>query len=154
MSGLGIGTCDLRDRWIRSTQSTWSTENNFPMKYSKVSSIQNCMEDYILATGCPVVIFIFIFFSFHKHSRLGDIFLLHNRSLFSSQIAISNLHASIKPPINKGNQYPHLSWRAPLFHLYPLYLSFNTTGFFLLPALWLFVPKLERYYSLTTCKIW
>ena len=59
----------------------------------------------LLATGCPVVILILISFSFHKHSRLGGIFLSSNRSLFSSQIAAPNLHASIKPPINKGNQY-------------------------------------------------
>ncbi len=75
-------------------------------KHCKVSSIQNFMENRILTTRYIVVIFIFIFFPFYKHSRLGDIFLLGNQSLFLSQIAVFNLYTSIKPLINKRNQYP------------------------------------------------
>ena len=45
---------------------------------------------------CLVIILILIFFSFYKHFRLGNIFLLGNRLLFLSQIVILNLYASNK----------------------------------------------------------
>lgn len=73
----------------------------FFYKYSKILFIQNPIKSRILLTRCPIINFILIFFSFHKYSKLDNIFLSGNQLLFSSQILVLNLHASIELPINK-----------------------------------------------------
>ena len=66
-------------------------------KHFKLLCDHDCTEiESWLAIGCLIIILILISFPFHKHFRLGNIFLSSNQLFFSSQMITLNFYASNK----------------------------------------------------------